>query len=1302
MRVTLKILIICSFIISAGSFVWGQSSAGNYEQLKALLETDTTSNKTINITGNINDFTDSIFVSGNINTLIDGQGFSFDGQNKSYFSSGFVVNSFLRFSNAQFKNFQVEDRGGAVFVGMGVGINLASVTYNTNKSLKSGGALYMDLRSSGSFTDVSFQGNSAELDGGGLYILNRVYVEFSTASASSAVFVSNNAKGSGGGFYISNSTSIFNSNVLFSQNSANFGGALYAQASDLVFKATTVFEKNSANFGGALYLSTMNVVFDRETSFLNNDANQSGGAGGAIYMTSANVVFSSVIFDANTANTSNGNGGGIFLSNNSSVEFIEITSFSSNKARIGGVFYLSNQGRASSMTFTKGGLFVSNNATYNGGVFYMEGGVVNIAYAFFENNSATNGGAIYISSGIFSISSGVFNKNTGSGGFLYMSGGEVNISTQGLNVPVLFSQNSGTNAGALYLDGGMLNISSVIFEGNMAKSGRGGAIYMTNQRSTINFSGAVWFSSNSANDGGALYLNGGAKMSFNNLVVFTSNSALNHGGAIYIESGSITFSTSAAFIYNGVTNNTGGAIHMTGANSAMIFNGDVDFTSNSAGGFSGGAVNIEGGVMIFNSSVSFSSNTAQRGGALYVGAGARVDILSGVHFIDNKATSGNGGAVYVVGLLNLDISKGNVIFLSNSASGAGNDIYATSGGTIAIRGAGVSNVLTLDGGIGMQGTDERNRPTLLISNATLNLSAASINTFSNIYLYLDNGVWNINTTSDFSLDGSKVFGTGTINKNSNNTITISSGFQSNSIDLNVNAGKVILSGKGVENNFSMSAKSLYIAQAATFSNLYLDISEYDNLKPSIINIENNVTINGTLEIFVNIRGRDAFTNLISAGGNVYLRENSKLKVQFIGIGVPDTSLILRIIESQTENGLIGKFGSIEYSGQGSATATYLSDALILSIKETPSSLAGYRGLSSNEETVAAEFDRMYADDYKSGAMSSNMLSIIYDLNVLGQTGKIEDLKKALDEFSGVSLVNALRLGAVESQGKIDGLYFNIDIRRDKAFWGNIFLQEYDLDDKDNSYRKFTSNGSGAQAGIDLYNDRELMGGVYLGYLNNSAKQGNDNIAIKDYEGGFYGGLFISKIKIKSHLAFTGSNNISRREINLVDRQYNTNANFDTYGIRFGAQVVYTIIVGYETDLEPFVGFRGGYTRNEEFSEFSGGSANLMVKENSYTRLDGIWGIGLGDDIGMFKWYAKAYMGYIFSGDRPIYQIRFVENGSWMDIEGAKEEMRGGAGAGVRYLLSGRSEGVSIFCNGDINGGTNMFGYYISAGLSYRY
>jgi hypothetical protein len=129
---------------------------------------------------------------------------------------------------------------------------------------------------------------------------------------------------------------------------------------------------------------------------------------------------------------------------------------------------------------------------------------------------------------------------------------------------------------------------------------------------------------------------------------------------------------------------------------------------------------------------------------------------------------------------------------------------------------------------------------------------------------------------------------------------------------------------------------------------------------------------------------------------------------------------------------------------------------------------------------------------------------------------------------------------------------------------------------------------------------------------------------------------------------------------------------------------------------------GGFVSNEQIAEFGGKAANLIIDQATFAKLDSVAGVSIADDIGVFRWFSKLYAGYTFLGGEPKYQIKFTENGNWIDISGVKENLKAGIGAGLSYHLSGKSDGISLFLNGDINIGTNTLGYFVSGGIGYRY
>ena len=1227
--------------------------------------------------------------------------------------------------------------GGAIF------IEKSSISFNSYALFSAneaggngrGGGMFAQKSTVIFNAPVSFLGNKASGgQGGGLYLADS-FVEFN----SSISFV-NNESAEGGALYLFNTDVNFTRELFFEGSLANAGGSVYAARSTLTF-STTTFHGNrysgadSAISGGALHATSGSwVYFTALTSFTNNNSQR----GGALHL---GLAGSTVIFSAKTffiTNTGHSRGGAIYVANG----FLKISSaiFESNIGGEGGAIYVSGGLVEISSTY-----FYQNSGS-NGGALYISGGHVNIstqgnASLRFFRNKGSNGGAVYISGGKLTAPEVYFHQNNGSGngGALYLTGrdsqidfyGRVSFSSNAANgsggaayfteyssltfkKAVSFTSNTANAEGAAFRADRGSNIrfeEGAIFFGNSAQS-YGGAI-SARDGSDIRFVGDVSFTSNSAKErGGAINAMDGSAVRFEGNVAFTSNSADQRGGALYIERGTITFSKPVRFVFN-KAGASGGVINMEHNESSLVFESFVSFASNTAMGPTafGGAINMEAGALIFKSSAVFVGNETQiDGGALRISGNSNVSFSSGASFIGNKAI-GNGGAISLsAGRLTIDIRNGGQIsFANNSAAGrAGDDIYIDNDGTMTVRMA-TGKLFALDGGIYIIGRtegEEGNIKTsnLIIEGGTFTLRSASKNKFEKAYLELNDAIWNIESELNFS-DSSIGGANAVINKKTDETIDLGKGFH-NSHTLNLNKGTIIISGG------SASMKELNISSNAKFVN-FQGRSGEENQPNTVTTVSGDINIHGTLSIFLDLH--TGSHSVLNAGGNIYVNPRfATLQVDVIGIGRvqevdPDSGIgsnIYRIITVTSEdNEFSGGFKSVIFEPRVRLTTHTDDKGYIISDVERLSDLEKYTsGFNSMERSIAKELDRIYMDTYLPNKMSRSMFDMLWDLNVMGQRGDLGSLKEALNALSGLSILNALRLGAVESQGKIDSLYMNIDIEREKTAWADIYTQRSELEDKDLTEDKFTSEATGFLIGADLYNNGSFVGGAYAGYGNFGTKQGRDDSAIRDFDAGLYGGYFAGKMRIKVNMAFSVQNFITHRNMTIAADTYKPTSSFDMMGARFGAEAQYIIPApfSYEINIKPFAGLRGGFTRNNEIEEYDGGPTNLFIKENSYFRMDGLLGAALADEMGPFKWFGKLYGAYVFAGAKPVYQVRFAENGQWIDIDAIEEGFRFGMGGGLEYFFTDRADGISVFSNADIYTGKNAFGYYGAAGLRYRY
>lgn len=348
----------------------------------------------------------------------------------------------------------------------------------------------------------------------------------------------------------------------------------------------------------------------RDVKFVNNTSENYGGGAIAFHpqkdaLTELNgqTTILGSIFQENQAN--NGNGGAMFIEG--------------TKVIVGNSIF----GGANSETENLG-----NSTTGHGGAIYVNAGaqlVINDgtqdAHTLFEGNSAGNqGGAIFNggktgTSVIGNWTAFIGNTSTIAGGAISNNTSPANYETASLQIKdnVLFQENSSTMGGAIFNQRDVMTIGS-------------DASFIDNSTTTTDTSGT---GGTDAGSGGAImnqanswdgqyykaFLTIGAGASFN------QNSAKGSGGAI----ANYAWTDNASYANKR-------------ENVVTTFNGDVDFTDNSAE-VNGGAI-YNDGTINFNGNATFSGNTA--GGVLNdIHNDGTVNVNAGTLTLDGGIT-GNG------------------------------------------------------------------------------------------------------------------------------------------------------------------------------------------------------------------------------------------------------------------------------------------------------------------------------------------------------------------------------------------------------------------------------------------------------------------------------------------------------------------------------------------------------------------------------------------------------------------------------------------------------------------------------------
>lgn len=433
----------------------------------------------------INGATDSII------TLNDGNG------HYAQFS-GSSTN--LAINNVTFSGGNTNTNGGVINAGSII-ISGGPVTFDSNFASGTGGA----IKTTGSvvFTggDVILTNNTSNGDatssGGAIYALS---IAFTNPSANLTV-TGNDGLGSGGGLWSNNAVTIagnaifsdntsglarrygyggairtisFTANnpdatLIFSNNAAYSGGGGLNGDSTITIAGTSIFTGNTTEtgFGGAIRIGTGNHTLQLTNADATTvlDENFAGNNGGGMYVGNVQIAGSLSLTD----NTAGVNGGGIFSNNmqpdniGNSNATIDITGNKAGFDRSDNAINTNGNGGAiysnSALTLVGKTINLSENqATGNGGAFWLLGNSLMYGKIAITSNTATNGGAIYSAAPATIIATGdtVVSNNHASvlGGAFWMDS-DLTLNADTGNI--LFQNNqqgtdSSTTANALYMN----------------------------------------------------------------------------------------------------------------------------------------------------------------------------------------------------------------------------------------------------------------------------------------------------------------------------------------------------------------------------------------------------------------------------------------------------------------------------------------------------------------------------------------------------------------------------------------------------------------------------------------------------------------------------------------------------------------------------------------------------------------------------------------------------------------------------------------------------------------------------------
>ncbi|GIL69549.1 hypothetical protein Vretimale_13638 [Volvox reticuliferus] len=582
---------------------------------------------------------------------------------------------------------------------------------------------------------------------------------------------------------------VVNSKITYNTASRDGGGIYYGSCmNDLLFmdvSNATELSDNSAlgrsggGGGAAIYSHTIDSLNITDSGISQNKGNANGGG---VYVVAYNGISSITIERSNlTRNNASGFGGAVHVrAPYGVVESIRVGGGSilqSNYAgRSGGAASFRLWGADKPTTLTlDGGSVVSNNVVQgHGGAIALEGygegftAHLNIMASTFVKNQAMNGngGAVYWllqpgSAGNFTIgnnatllenaaySSGAKGASCGDGGGIYIHTQKCGSPTSNMFIvgQARFASNTAErHGGAVYMecadgrDNRILSFNESTFDGNVALTGSGGAVYITQTNGLISkFTlSESSFRSNAASClGGAIYLEllsdqPSQAMDTDGLLgqlLITTNSTLannsvagsvggmtcalenisHDGGAIYLAVQRIDLplivANSSSILSNSASGGGGAVyIHNVAPQSGLVISGGSHISYNTAGGIGGAFAlrdatwngTIEHVVHIEDRSVVSYNGAGSDGGFLYMFTSNDVDLrIRGSCQVVNNTASGNGGAIHLSNSRSLAATVGDRSVVSFNGAGV-------SGGALYLRPREASS-LRISGGSSIRG-----------------------------------------------------------------------------------------------------------------------------------------------------------------------------------------------------------------------------------------------------------------------------------------------------------------------------------------------------------------------------------------------------------------------------------------------------------------------------------------------------------------------------------------------------------------------------------------------------------------------
>ncbi len=569
-------------------------------------------------------------------------------------------------------------RGGAInMIGGEVNISGGSIEGCTAEL---GGGVYMANAESSTQGGTVFMAGREDRAQGGTFTMTGGEIKSNTATGTIA---ENTGRGGGACVYGGN---VYLDNGSISGNTAETrGGGFYVTNGDVHVEGGSI-DRNYAKFrGGGVFLE--DGLFTMENGRVTN--NEAGYRGGGLFLTKSPTLTGGVISGNTALGTHNaesgtdleGSGGGICIKGDElRLENPDMKIFGNEAENGGGVAVLNGAfildggnvgvtGEAPNTATRGGGVYVDNDDDATIGSTDTASVTVNSGNIW--NNKATdggdadegkgNGGGVYLAAGdvnVLGTAAITYNSADKRGGGVYLARGDGKFRLEGEGASISYNTANRGGGAFLYKDP-TLNRGTI--RGNRANL-NGGGLFINECLVTLNSTGAVLITENTAQNGGGILINKlnaestvetGLTMgsTMEGSIALTNNTATNSGGAVCINNGFFNMASDKVTIIGNSAESGGGV---------AVHHGDFTMTA--------GSIGREG-----------SANTATNGGGVYV-SGGTIRMESGIVQYneahdggDADEEKGNGGGVYVTGG---DVNvTGNAAITHNSADKRGGGVY---------------------------------------------------------------------------------------------------------------------------------------------------------------------------------------------------------------------------------------------------------------------------------------------------------------------------------------------------------------------------------------------------------------------------------------------------------------------------------------------------------------------------------------------------------------------------------------------------------------------------------------------------